>query len=164
MSGDKLYLTWSDFGRDMAVMAAKALEVPEMYGAPILAVGRGGMAPAAYLSHMLGDAAVHHIAIKGYSGMEFAGVSVEGISPFHAIKVPPMMWVVDDLIDSGATFRYLNDWLSNLAAIHHGRGVTTNYQFIAVYDKRRPKQQLPPYRYALDLPDKWIVFPYERDE
>ena len=77
----------------------------------IICIGRGGYVPGTYISHKLGINNVYTIVTKSYNEDNTRG-------EFQLIQAPTLtdedqkILVVDDIVDSGTTFKEIKKWFS----------------------------------------------------
>lgn len=136
------FLTWEDIHRDTRLLAALLKEKGPFQG--ILAVARGGLVPAALLAHELDCPLVDTVCVSSYSGRRQGEIRV--------LKRPDGDgdgWlVVDDLVDTGATFQII-------------RAMMPKAYFTTLYAKPNGEAAVDSFVTAMDQ-DVWIVFPWER--
>lgn len=135
-------LSWRQFERDIKTLAHKIGKNKFKY---ILAISRGGLVPAAYLARLLDIKVVKTICLQSYENQarnEIVSHNVEGFEEY--IRDPKSWLVVDDICDSGATFKY----------------VTTRYPQIKTASILcRPAAPKPTYHVRDE--NNWVRFPWE---
>lgn len=139
----RVYLTWDEV-RAATERLARRVRQSGPDPRRIIAVARGGFAPAALLAHHLGVRRVESVQIcsydDGHHHMEYP-VTYQGLVPLDE----PDTLVVDDIFDTGATHRMLLQLYpraSHLALISH----------------------VADFRGEIDIPKgTWVVFPWEVD-
>lgn len=125
----------------------------------IISVANGGIIPAAILARLYKVYKIHNIGIKSYedkSKLESVQLYFEpnlvGESPLSNILV------VDDILDSGNTFKYVEQYL-------YEKGFS-NITFASLHFKHNPLigQYVPKnYVYAVGCKsDVWVEYPWER--
>lgn len=135
-------LTWEDIHRDTRLLAQMVKSKGPFQG--ILAVARGGLVPAALLAHELDCPLVDTVCVSSYSGRQRGEIQV--------LKRPAgngRGWlVVDDLVDSGATFHII-------------RAMMPEAHFAALYAKPLGEAAVDSFIAPIEQ-DVWIIFPWER--
>ncbi len=139
-------ISWHEIHRD-AWMLARALRTMGPWQG-LIAISRGGLAPAAIVARVLEIRLVETVCLASYDGERKGTLSV--LKP-----APPGMgdgrgWLlVDDLVDSGATAEATRQMLP---AAH----------IAALYVK--PAGRLLADTFVREIPaDLWIDFPWDRD-
>jgi xanthine phosphoribosyltransferase len=115
----------------------------------IIAVARGGCVPATIAAERLGIRNFRSVSIASYSDHE----DQEEIKLLHIFgdeKKRSLPWlVIDELVDSGDTFRKLKELLPNSL-------------FISLYAKPNGVSSTDYYLRAYEQ-NNWLVFPWEFD-
>lgn len=137
-----LTLTWDHIHRDSRQLASMVRSRAPFKG--ILAVARGGLVPAALLAHELACPMVDTVCVSSYCDR------LQG--EMRMLKAPPdhkgQGWlVVDDLVDSGATFESI-------------RALMPEAHFVTLYAKPHGAPRVDSFVTVVDQ-DVWIVFPWE---
>ena len=118
----------------------------------IVGLGRGGYVPSVYISHRLGVNKVISLVAKSYTDDNIRGELNFLQEPILTDKCKRVL-VVDDIVDSGNTFSFVQEWLN------------TDYPPVeALFASVVYKKQLtfPNVIYGYIAPaDQWIVFPWE---
>lgn len=118
----------------------------------IVGLGRGGYVPSVYISHRLGVNKVISLVAKSYTDDNIRGELNFLQEPILTDKCKRVL-VVDDIVDSGNTFSFVQEWLN------------TEYPTVeAIFASVVYKKQLtfPNVIYGHIAPaDQWIVFPWE---
>src|SRR5688572_16383969 len=97
-----LYLPYDRFLEEIETLA-KAIEADDWTPDFLVGIGRGGLVPAAYLSHRTG---IQMLSVDHSSGE--AGFADELLDKLAAkIRDGVRILIVDDINDSGGTIRYL---------------------------------------------------------
>ena len=141
---DKIFLEWVDFHKDVVVLRDKIRESGEY--SKIVAVSRGGLIPTGLLAYMLG---IRDVAVVNVSSYFEGGkhLKIEKIDDWErAGKVDEKTLVVDDLVDSGQTFSVMKKFFPKA-------------KFVSVYTK--PEGRGVADIYVKELPDRWVVFPWD---
>jgi uncharacterized protein len=145
------YISHDDFLRDVEAVAA-AIEAGGWRPGFLVGIGRGGLVPAAYLSHRLDVPLLsvdHSSKVAGFADellVKIACLLGEGRTVLF----------VDDINDSGSTIAYLRD-----AVLSHGE--TDGLRFAVLIDNSRSKATVDYRARTIDrATDKdWFVFPWE---
>lgn len=133
----------------------------------ILGISRGGLLPAVYLSHHLklkmlpvlappgkyvGDGEDRRRVVTDWYGDERPIEEVWFIDPFSSMRVPRSILLVDDIVDTGDTLRWVMDGLSR----HYP---TCDVTVFAVVKSHSAKLDIP-IHYGTTV-GEWVEFPYE---
>ena len=146
------HVTHERFVADVQAIAAQ-LDEGEWRPDHIVGIGRGGLVPAAYLSHRTGIAM---LSVDYSAGV--AGFSADRLVALGAMSAAgTRLLLVDDINDSGATLARLH-----AAIVGHG-GVAENQRVAVLITNRRSQA---PVDYAARTIDRvvdkdWFVFPWE---
>lgn len=152
----KIYLDYGDV-QLAANAVAMRMKKHSFKPARILAVARGGLIPAAMLSHLLGVKEVGSIQLESYDGDEQGKIRMyhQAGGNFTAYWDKPDTLIVDDLWDSGQT----HEWLH---AVFPSAITTT------LFYKDKPERSEHAHKIVSfpgsPLGDHWIVFPWELDQ
>ena len=140
---EKLYISWEDFHRHSKTLAAK-IKASGEYD-KIIAVSRGGLIPAGIISYELDIRNTQAVNISSYDDNK-QRTSSEIEIKCEDFKSDQKTLIIDDLSDTGQTFRLLRKMfpLATLAS---------------VYTKPQGSKYVDIY--AEDIPDAWIVFPWD---
>lgn len=139
-------LSWNEINLHSKSLARKLMDLGPWKG--VIAVTRGGLVPACVIARQLG---LHHIetfCISTYNDQ------TQGTTSF--IKKPDGVddgsgWlVIDDLSDTGNTFRTIRTHLPNA-------------HYAAIYAKPKGEDAIDTYIMSVSE-DTWIHFPWEEDE
>jgi len=136
-------VTWDQLHRDCKALAWRLLELAPFEG--ILAITRGGLAPAAIIARELDIHLVDTICVSSYDG------KAQGDS--NVLKRPAVRdggqgWLlVDDLVDTGATAKLVKEMVP---AAH----------FATVYAKPEGRPLVDTYMTEVSQ-DTWILFPWD---
>lgn len=140
---DKIYISWEEFHRHAKELAARIKGKGDFN--KIIAISRGGLLPAGILAYELDIRNSQAINISSYDGdRQRPEEQIEISAAVGAVDSKTL--IVDDLSDSGRTFKLL-------------RPLFPQACFAAVYAK--PKGAEVVDIYAADIPDQWIVFPWD---
>lgn len=141
---NKIYLSWEDVHAGVRLLAAKIKDSGRSYDR-IIAVSRGGLLPAGILAYELNIRNCGAVCISSYDGdCMRADSEVELADAPQNIDAGTL--IVDDLADSGRTFRIL-------------RRLYPQASYAAVYSKAKGRDTVD--YCAAEMPDDWIVFPWD---
>lgn len=140
---EKIYISWEEFHQDTKDLCQK-IKATGKYN-KIIAVSRGGLIPAGIIAYELDIRNNEAINFSSYDNdeqrktqdIEFAA---------EVGNVDKNTLIIDDLADSGQTFQILRQ--------HYPQA-----RFVTVYAKEQGAKQVDIY--AKDIPNKWIVFPWD---
>lgn len=139
----KIFITWEEFHAHSKALCAK-IKAEGEYN-KIVAISRGGLIPAGILAYELNIRNSQAINISSYD--EDKQRSEQDIEFCSLVgEVDEKTLIVDDLSDTGKTFRIL-------------RAIYPNAQYVSVYAK--PEGSKVVDIYAQSMPDEWIVFPWD---
>lgn len=143
---DKIYIKWEEFHSDVKNLCAK-IKAQGLYN-KIVAISRGGLIPAGIIAYELDIRNCLTINVATYIGGEHKKLDqLDNIEDVGVVDEKTL--IIDDLCDSGQTFRLLRQ------KFPHGR-------FVTVYSKAAGSDQADIYE--RELPDTWIVFPWDVEE
>lgn len=140
---EKVYINWNDFHQDVKDLCAKIRQSGEYD--KIVAISRGGLVPAGIIAYELDIRNSAVINIATYVGAEHLKLD-EVDRPEAVGKVDEKTLIIDDLADSGQTFRVM-------------RRQFPKGRYVTVYAKEKGKNEVD--LYAREVPDEWIVFPWD---
>jgi len=152
MTPDLAYIAYPEFVADVQAVAT-ALETDGWKPDHIVGIGRGGLVPAAYLSHRTG---ISLLSVDYSSGVpSFAEELMEKLAV--ATREGKKILLVDDINDSGSTIEALRNSL-----IDHG-AVEVCVRVAVLIDNVRSAAKVDYRSRTIDrLHDKrWFVFPWE---
>lgn len=140
---DKIYIRWDEFHQDVKDVCEK-IKNSGTYN-KIVAISRGGLIPAGIIAYELDIRNCHAINIATYIGNEHRKLDrLENLEDVGEINSQTL--IIDDLADSGQTFRLL-------------RQEFPKARFVSIYSKPAGLKEVDIY--ARELPDQWIVFPWD---
>ena len=142
---DKIYLSWQEFHDDVKELCRKIKQSGEYN--KIVAISRGGLIPAGIVAYELGVRHSSVINIATYVGAEHLKLDEVDMPEFVG-PVDEKTLIVDDLSDSGQTFRVM-------------RRQFPQGKFVTVYAKPRGREEADIF--AKEIPDKWVVFPWDKE-
>lgn len=145
MMDDKIYLSWEEFHNDVKCLCEK-IKQSGTYD-KIVAISRGGLIPAGIVAYELNIRNSSIINIATYIGAEHLKLD-EVDMPEYVGKVDENTLIIDDLSDSGQTFRVM-------------RRQFPQGKFVTVYAKPKGKDEAEIF--AKEIPDKWVVFPWDKE-
>jgi xanthine phosphoribosyltransferase len=117
----------------------------------IIAVARGGLTPALLLAQVWDVRLVETVCVKSYEGQASRGLQIlRSPSEIAQHDLGHGWLVVDDLVDTGATFRSI-------------RAMLPWAVFTCMFAKPKGSAQVETYSEAVSQ-DTWLKFPWEFDE
>lgn len=136
----------------------------------IVALGRGGMVPAVWLSHRLGIENVAHIPVTAYDGRNIRKPRIHAgdndiwfgsfIRSQSDLDIHDTILLVDDLIDSGQTIMFVRDSLA--LAYEMDSLPVPDISTAVVFNKTVQGRTIQPRHYGAHIAESlWVVFPYE---
>jgi xanthine phosphoribosyltransferase len=147
-----LYLPYERFLEEVETLA-QAIEADPWTPDVLVGIGRGGLVPAAYLSHRMG---IQMLSVDHSSGE--AGFADELLDKLAAkIGNGRRVLIVDDINDSGGTIQYLR------AAIEAKTGDSTGLRVAVLVHNIRSKAKVEYHGSEIDRDQdkRWYVFPWE---
>lgn len=139
----KIFITWEEFHNHSKILCAK-IKADGEYN-KIVAISRGGLIPAGILAYELNIRNSQAINISSYDeDKQRLDQDIEVCSQVGEVDEKTL--IVDDLSDTGKTFRIL-------------RAIYPNAKYVAVYAKPEGSKMVDIY--AQNMPDEWIVFPWD---
>jgi len=141
-------VSWDQFHRDSRALARKIADSGRKWRA-IIAITRGGLAPAAIISRELNIRVVETICIASYHDYSTQGALEvkKGIAPELLAGKGEGLLIIDDLADTGKT-----------AAIV--RELAPEACFVTLYTKPQGKP-LVDFHITEVSQDTWIYFPWD---
>ena len=140
---DKIYLSWEQFHQDVKDLCDKIRKSGQFD--KIVAISRGGLVPAGIVAYELNIRNLSVINIATYVCASHLKLDEVDMPEFVG-KVDDKTLIVDDLSDSGQTFRVM-------------RRQFPVGKFVTVYAKPKGKDEVDIYAKA--IPDQWVVFPWD---
>jgi len=147
-------VTWADVYSTSKYIADNVVK-PDL----IIGIASGGIIPTAIIARRLNVFNVQHIGIKSYTEQK----TQESIQLYYKpnlsnITADKKILIVDDLLDSGSSFKYVCNYLMD-------NGIrSTNIQCAALYYKIKDSDQFIPNNFVqgTNCPgDVWLVYPWE---
>lgn len=139
----KVYLKWNDVEKDTLALLKRVQDFPVDR---IVAITRGGLFPALILSQALNVRDVYSVAIKSYEGE--VQKELQLLTPIDDIPDERGTLIVDDLVDSGNTMKFLRQKMRNAWAV-------TPYA-------KPAGLEFVTFTTELFKQDQWLVFPWEQ--
>lgn len=141
---EPLILTWEKIHHDCDLLSAK-LESRSFLG--ILSVTRGGMVPASQIARGLDIKRIETIGLSSYDDQDAKG-ELDHLKKAHDVQNEGEGWlVIDDLCDSGNTFKALRELYPKAI-----------FACLYVKDTGKPFTDFYVEEYTHD---RWIYFPWE---
>lgn len=146
------YLPYERFLDEVETLA-RLLEADDWRPDFLVGIGRGGLVPAAYLSHRTG---IQMLSVDHSSGeVGFGDELLDKLA--HKISDGLNMLIVDDINDSGGTIQYLRAAIEAKTAKPEGLRVA-----VLVHNVRsRTKAEYHGSEIDRDQDKRWYVFPWE---
>lgn len=141
---EKLYISWDEFHKDTKELCTK-IKAKGTYN-KIIAVSRGGLLPAGIISYELDIRNTEVVNMSTYDGEKQRQQNAFEIKPAEVGVVDEQTLVIDDLSDTGNTFNLLRQMFPKAC-------------FVSVYAKSKGKPSVDIF--AREMPDSWIVFPWD---
>lgn len=139
-----LSLSWAEIQRDAERLAALARRDPPWRG--LIAVSRGGLAPALLLAQAWGVRQIETVCLRSYEETRRGAVE---LLKAPAVDPDGEGWlIVDDLVDSGETMKFLRQLLPKAA--------------VAALYAKPAGAALADYSVRAVDQSVWISFPWER--
>ena len=139
-------VTWDQLHRDARFLAAELMRKHRPFRG-IVAITRGGLIPAAILGRELGCRLIESVSVASYAGEEGTQQEPKLLKAPEAAGDGEGFLIVDDLVDSGVTARYVREMLPKAV-------------FACLYAKPDGR----PYtdHFVTEVPqDTWVLFPWD---
>lgn len=141
----ELHLSWETFEKDSHALAKELKNKGHWNG--MVAITRGGLAPAVLLAHDLNIKNIDTISISSY-GNDNKPKSLEIIKNAEIPNQGEGWLVIDDLVDSGKTLEVVRELLPKA-------------HYAVLYAKPQGKPMVDTY--VSEAPqEQWIFFPWEK--
>ncbi len=140
----KFLVSWEELHRNARALAWRLVDTAQYKG--IIAVTRGGMVPAAIVARELNIRKIDTISVITYTDSNKLAEPVI-IKNLTETTDGEGYLVIDDLVDSGTTFKLL-------------RGILPKAHFATIYAKPDGKKMVDTY-IAEYSQDTWIYFPWD---
>ena len=143
------HISWDQIHRDSRALAWRLQGYGPDNGAwrAVVAITRGGMAPAMIVSRELDIRTVDTISIKSYDHQARSEVKVLKAPDAELMGDGTGILIVDDLVDSGKTLEVV-------------RKMYPNAHFAPVYAKPKGRPQVDTFITEVSQ-DTWIFFPWD---
>lgn len=143
------HVSWDQIHRDSRALAWRMDGKGPLDGnwKAIVAVTRGGMAPAMIMARELDVRVVDTISVKSYDNQSQADATVLKAPDAELMGDGTGILIVDDLVDSGKTLELI-------------RAAYPKAHFATVYAKPKGKPQVDSYITEVSQ-DTWIFFPWD---
>ena len=143
------HISWDQIHRDARALAWRLDGLGPDNGAwrAVVAVTRGGMAPAMIVSRELDIRTVDTISIKSYDHQSQADAKVLKHPDSELMGDGTGILIVDDLVDTGKTLEVV-------------RAMYPNAHFATVYPKPKGRPQVNTFITEVSQ-DTWIFFPWD---
>ncbi len=141
-----LYINWDDFHQDCKKLAQKlknTYNIGNIKG--LIAISRGGLLPAGIISYELDIRNVEAVTVITYDGESQRNNKEAEIISSLSTNGDGYI-IIDDLVDSGNTVNILRDKFPKAI-----------YATIYAKPKGLPTTDI----YQKEMPDKWIMFPWD---
>lgn len=143
-SNREFFVSWEELHRATRELARRQLPAEQYKG--IIAVSRGGLVPAAIVARELNIRVVDCVAVSSYDHTEQRD-DLQVMKDVTATTDGEGFLVVDDLVDTGNTLKFLRDRLPKA-------------KFVTVYAKPTGMELVDDF--VADLAqDTWIHFPWD---
>ena len=143
-SNREFFVSWEELHRATRELARRQLPAEQYKG--IIAVSRGGLVPAAIVARELNIRVVDCVAVSSYDHTEQRD-DLQVMKDVTATTDGEGFLVVDDLVDTGNTLKFLRDRLPKA-------------KFVTVYAKPVGMELVDDF--VADLAqDTWIHFPWD---
>ena len=140
---EKFYISWDEFHHDVKAVCQKIRQKGEYN--KIVAISRGGLIPAGIIAYELDIRQTAVVNVVTYIGEKHKKLD-SLVDDTQAGATDEKTLIIDDLADSGQTMRLL-------------RASFPLATRVVIYTK--PKGQGVADIFARELPDKWVVFPWD---
>jgi xanthine phosphoribosyltransferase len=138
----QLFITWDALHRDAVLLSRELRSKGPFKG--IIAVARGGLVPAAVAAQEMDLRLIDTVCISSYDDT----VQRDDLQVLKPIEGDGTQWlVIDDIVDSGRTFRQLRKMLPKA-------------YFAAIYAKPQGQKTVDTVLTLVNQ-DIWVVFPWE---
>jgi xanthine phosphoribosyltransferase len=139
-----LSLSWEQFAEDTHGLVRKLSDL-DIKWTTIVAIARGGLVPAAIISHEMSIRSVDTICINSYDDETFQQQELEVLKGLQSDS--QHILVIDDLVDTGKTFKMV-------------RAMLPNAHYACVYAKPAGLATTDSH-FKEVANDTWLVFPWE---
>lgn len=147
-----LHLGWEEI-QSLAEVVSEQIGESEFRPGIIVAVSRGGFAPARILSDQLMVQRLTCVQIEYYTGVNQTKLTPRLVFPLNADVSDSRVLIVDDVSDTGTSIKMAMDHVSERGVLDI-RSATLHV---------KPWTTFRPDYFAAEV-DTWIVYPWERYE
>ena len=120
----------------------------------ILGVSVGGLYPTILFSRLLDNQNVTTISLKSYSGTKRKNLKIINLPSKRILKNKKIL-VIDDILDSGETFKFIKNILKKEYSVK-------DVKFLSIFVNKKNCKFYPDF-YFKEV-DKWICFPWDKFE
>ncbi|PIR59143.1 MAG: phosphoribosyltransferase [Candidatus Pacebacteria bacterium CG10_big_fil_rev_8_21_14_0_10_56_10] len=143
------YYSWNQLGSDVYALAKQLLDDDSRFDR-LIALAKGGLAPARALADFLKIDQLSSIQVEFYTG-----IGQRGQTPVITQSLPVQIkgervLVFDDIVDSGKTFALASSYLT----AHGAAEISTAALIVKPWTKHRPD-------YAVHTTEAWVIMPNE---
>ncbi|GAP24113.1 xanthine phosphoribosyltransferase [Gluconobacter japonicus] len=139
-------VTWDQLHRDARTLATTLMEKHGPFRG-IVAITRGGLIPAAILGREMGCRLIESVSVISYAGEEGTQHEPKVVKAPTAAGDGEGFLIVDDLVDSGVTAKYVREMLPKAV-------------FACLYAKPDGKPHTDHYVTEV-AQDTWVLFPWD---
>ena len=168
---DKVYITDKQI-KEAAVKLTESIETDNWQPDLIIAVTRGGLIPAGYVSYYLDNKQVACVNINSYEDEEQDTSKLEEqeyqlrVDLQNIVKKfnPKNILIIDDLIDTGVTLRFIDVNLMAVCNYFKMTGLPCNFdwKFGVLYNNEKEYMPFSKHVYSGEpKPEGWLVFPWD---
>lgn len=119
----------------------------------IIGISRGGLVPAVMLSHLKSNSKFYTVGVGSYEGKKKSDAYFYQTVPFDVIRNSDTLYLVDDISDTGSTFKFIID---NMFKNNNSIKILT-----ASIVYKKTSQYKPDYVGYETESSEWINFPWE---
>jgi xanthine phosphoribosyltransferase len=142
-------ITWDEFKSDVDHLSWELRKTNRKW-TKLVAITRGGLVPAAVLSHKMGFRTIDTVCLEVYEGEEAKNEVIHKTLVDESGNVGKGWLVVDDLTDGGDTAQVVKAMLPGA-------------YLAVVYAKPKGMPSVDCYAVETDQ-DTWLVFPWEKQK
>jgi xanthine phosphoribosyltransferase len=147
MAAKKMTIAWDRFKADVSLLATKIRHLGRPFD-QIVAITRGGLVPAALLSHEFKVRNIDTVCVGSYLDGEQLAAETIFKGPGQIVERGARTLVVDDLVDSGKTAGFVKETMypEGIVAVVYGKPFGLHSADL----------------HAVEVPqDVWVIFPWE---
>ena len=153
-------ISWEQYLKDIDEFTEKIL-INEYAHYELLAISRGGLIPATIISHKLFNNDVEVIGISSYTNENRLLTANITQDPYpKPCSIPTHILVIDDLVDTGRTFKIVSDYLNHRIGLECRLKYEVDVKFAAIYSKC--DDPITDLSLRNIDPKLWLRFPYEK--